>query len=1396
MSEADLLQPEHVIKERWKVISKIGGGGFGQIYEALDLVTKENVALKLESTKQAKQVLKMEVTVLRRLQGKDHVCRFIGGGTTDSYNYVVMSLQGKNLAELRRAQSKQCFSLSTTLRLGSQILIAIQHIHSIGFLHRDVKPSNFSVGRSAITSRKVFMLDFGLARKYTNAQGEVRAARPQAGFRGTVRYASVNAHKNKEMGRHDDLWSLFYMLVEFLTGQLPWRKIKDKEQVGIMKEKYDHALFLKYLPSEFKAFLEHVQELKYEDRPDYDLLLDVFHASIQRKGIKEADLFDWEKDQVNAQMNAINADDEQQQMINQLQNTFAVAGLCTTTATNRANLIDNQTNNNNNTNNTNLNANHQFSSHKAAAHLAQTQATNTIHNALLFNTTTATSMLNGTAAIAGANQTTNPTTQHLIDNVITNPKTNVNQTKKEPNHPRQTTHHTTTQNDTNNNQNYKETSINNSLRDNNNFSQQSYGNSSVKRLTNTNTNTNANANAITNTNNNNNNQSAASNHSTRNKNFNGKSRIEIGSAAIAAVAAQCANAAAIQAGATTPNTNNNYTNVIQQQQQQRYKNTVDSSLSICSESNRNNTNNQRQKHHQQQLNNNNNNNNNNNSNSNSNNCAAQQMASGVVSSFPSVTPSSMTTNAILQTNASKMYKQSQTSSQSLRQTNSSAIVMPKNSLNNSIDYTTPIGVYSSSIFQSPQIDMELYQANDSGIVTCTPNTSNVPSLKPPKTPTRVYSRDRSVNKLDYVSNSTSINGHLSKRNNTSTNNMSMLDSDAQSLPQATFAIKAGPQTLISQWVVTLDDGDEDDDQDEQDEDAPASADVNNNFQLSENVINAIVKSNNSYSETNNNNINNNNSNRLCNVNNSINGGGSVNIDDDQDVDLMLKNEISESSNRSSKLGQQRLRNQDIIDNTNKQDNINTNNKCKTNTSFQSLLNQILSESKTNKKVNDDDLVFLNKRQNLVNANKTSLTNASPTTVNVTSTTNDSPSLASNIKYLKNTYNIQYYPSDFVNYQEDNDTIVNTNKLTSSKSFYNQRIQTQNDQNYINNYQQQQQQQHQQNQQQQQQQQQYQQALLNDIANLTNLKSVKSLTSLYESKSSSTTGGSSNQNSNQLQKTLDFNVIFNKYNPINNNNNCNNSNSININNLMGYINKKYDSSENFNSRSLGTFQPSNETNNLTNNINTNNNTNTNLNVKNTIKMLESNSSSSSASSSSATANSNLLLFNKAKRSSSIDNVLSNIRNSANTGLSHTLDYNNSSNTNKSIGYKTGAIDIIDNNNRLMASSYLSSDLNQLLENLNLGKIQELKKSTTSSGASYTRSRSLHRANELTSSSSSSSIVKRNKYNKTSNENKCSHVIPKPPPGNPPMYQSARIRRFRVQTHPTSNLHPNKHSEQLN
>lgn len=300
----DLVQPGTILKGRFQILKKIGTGGFGSIYETKDILTDNLIATKVESTDSPKQVLSMEVKVLRRLQGYPHVCEFIYYGISDKFSYVCMSLQGKNLAELRRAtsiNSKSSFSLSTTLRLGQQILRAIKSIHSIGFLHRDIKPSNFAMGRHPHNSKKVYMLDFGLARQYiqpgTSMKAdriELRPPRPVAGFRGTVRYAAVNAHLNNEMGRHDDLWSLFYMIVEFANGSLPWRKIKEKEEVGKMKQLYDNRTLLKHLPTDFKEFLNHIEHLNYFMEPDYALLSSIFDRCMERRGIKSTDPYDWE----------------------------------------------------------------------------------------------------------------------------------------------------------------------------------------------------------------------------------------------------------------------------------------------------------------------------------------------------------------------------------------------------------------------------------------------------------------------------------------------------------------------------------------------------------------------------------------------------------------------------------------------------------------------------------------------------------------------------------------------------------------------------------------------------------------------------------------------------------------------------------------------------------------------------------------------------------------------------------------------------------------------------------------------------------------------------------------------------------------------------------------------
>lgn len=58
---------------------------------------------------------------------------------------VLLIWQGRNLADLRRSQSRGTFTISTTLRLGRQILESIESIHSVGFLHRDIKPVSLTI---------------------------------------------------------------------------------------------------------------------------------------------------------------------------------------------------------------------------------------------------------------------------------------------------------------------------------------------------------------------------------------------------------------------------------------------------------------------------------------------------------------------------------------------------------------------------------------------------------------------------------------------------------------------------------------------------------------------------------------------------------------------------------------------------------------------------------------------------------------------------------------------------------------------------------------------------------------------------------------------------------------------------------------------------------------------------------------------------------------------------------------------------------------------------------------------------------------------------------------------------------------------------------------------------
>ena len=137
----------------------------------------------------------LQVSVLKRMQGCPHVCKYLHCGHFEEHNYLVMELLGMNLSELRRrlTSPRQSFSPATTVRLVVQMIQSVAALHNVGFLHRDIKPSNFAVGAAPQRRQQCIMIDFGLARKYRLPNGQIRPARDVAGFRGTARCRAAAA---------------------------------------------------------------------------------------------------------------------------------------------------------------------------------------------------------------------------------------------------------------------------------------------------------------------------------------------------------------------------------------------------------------------------------------------------------------------------------------------------------------------------------------------------------------------------------------------------------------------------------------------------------------------------------------------------------------------------------------------------------------------------------------------------------------------------------------------------------------------------------------------------------------------------------------------------------------------------------------------------------------------------------------------------------------------------------------------------------------------------------------------------------------------------------------------------------------------------------------------------
>ena len=212
------LAPGTELIGRFRVLQRIGGGGFGTVYLVEDVMVKEDLVLKILSPQ-----LSLDPTMIRRFVQELKLTRRITHGNVirihdllDLEGAHAISMEyfpGRDLGAVLREDGP--LSPVRALHVAEQVLEGLAAAHSAGILHRDIKPGNLLVGEGDL----VKIVDFGLASATHTTQSRLT----QSGILvGTPEYISPEQITGTEIDARCDLYSLGVVLYEAMSGVQPF----------------------------------------------------------------------------------------------------------------------------------------------------------------------------------------------------------------------------------------------------------------------------------------------------------------------------------------------------------------------------------------------------------------------------------------------------------------------------------------------------------------------------------------------------------------------------------------------------------------------------------------------------------------------------------------------------------------------------------------------------------------------------------------------------------------------------------------------------------------------------------------------------------------------------------------------------------------------------------------------------------------------------------------------------------------------------------------------------------------------------------------------------------------------------------------------------------------------